>query len=151
VIRIERDPAWWVGIASHPALIGALYGMPPAAIAPFVTNPNVLPLAAEHGGFLVMRLDAVGFVYDFHTLFTPEGWGREVAGAAKEAVFEVMARGARVLTTLQCRDNPRSKPPLSFGFAAVGDWAETQLGEARCWMLTREAWEGSPARKRMLS
>lgn len=151
VIRIERDPNFWVSIAAHPALAGVLYGLAPAALVPIIAHPNVTPLAAEHGGFIFSKLDAWGFVYELHTLFTPEGWGREVAEAAKEATLQIFGQGGQVITTLQVRENRQSQPPRSFGFVAAGDWTETVVGESRCWLLTKDAWEASAVRKRMLS
>lgn len=151
VIRIERNPTFWVDVASHPALTGALYGLAPEILVPIVANPNVTPLASRHGGFIFNRLDPFGFVAELHTLFTPEGWGREVVQAGHEALEHIFGAGFQMIVTAQMRDNERSQPPRSFGFRATGYWSETQLGEAQCWFLARDAWEASPARKRRLS
>lgn len=151
VIRIERDAAFWIDVASHPALAGALYGLPPQALAAIIATPSVTPLASQHGGFIFNRLDAFGFMYELHTLFTPEGWGREVVTAGHEALERIFGSGAQVIVTAQMRDNDRSQPPRSFGFKAAGCWSETQFGEAMCWFLSHEAWQQSPAHKRRLS
>lgn len=149
VIRIERDPAFWVGIASHPEVAGALLGQPAELIGRLISDPKVLPLAAEHGGFVFTQLDAFGFVRELHTLFTEEGWGREVHAAGKEALQSVFSGPCSVVTTYQMRDNPPSQPPRSFGFVATADFVATDLGDARSWLLTKAAWLASPARRRM--
>lgn len=149
MIRIERDPEWWVAIASHPALAGALMGLRPEALAPLIALDGMMPVAAEHGGFLFAQLDGLGFVRELHTLFTPEGWGREVAAAGKQALGMLFDGPCRALTTVETAENPASRPPRSFGFQQIGDWSETTVGEARPWLLTKEAWTASPARRRM--
>lgn len=150
MIRIERDPAFWVGIASHPALAGALMGLAPEAIGPLVLLDAVQPFAADHGGFLFSRLDALGFVHELHSLFTPEGWGREVSVAGKQALAIMFDGPCRILTTLQVQSNARSHPPKSYGFVPVGDWTESAVGVVRPWLLTKEAWLGSPAHRRTI-
>ena len=147
-LRIERDPAFWTNVARHPAVRGALLGLAPERIGALAGRADMLPLAAEHGGFLFARADAMGFVAELHTLFTPEGWGREVMLAGVEAVNALWLAGYQLLTTFEMKDNPRSRPPRTFGFARAGDWRATPIGEARLWVLTRAAWIDSPAAKR---
>ena len=148
MIRIERDPAFWTAIASHPACAGALMGMPPETAGRLAQASDVLPLAAEHGGFLFVRLDALGFVCELHTLFTPEGWGREVHAAAREAIGAVWLTGFALVTTLEAEGNAASRPPRSFGFRQLGDWKTGALGTYRPWGVSLEDWKQSPAGKR---
>jgi hypothetical protein len=148
MIRIERNPVFWEKVAAHPACAPALMGATPEAVGYMAGLPIVLPLAAEHGGFFFTRLDALGLVMELHTLFTPEGWGREVLTAAKAACHVVFGAGCQVMTTMEMADNPRSQPPRSFGFKAAGEFQETALGEARVWTLARSDWEASPAFRR---
>ena len=150
MIRIERDPAWWTAIAAHPAVAGALLGLAPEAVGALAARPDLLPLAADHGGFFFGRSDATGFSCELHTLFTPEGWGREVLLAALEAFSMVFSLGFSLVTTFEVEGNAKSRPPLTFGFAIAGDWRETPVGPLRLWILTREAWTASPARRRHL-
>lgn len=118
-------------------------------IGALVAHPLVTPLRAEHGGFLFIRLDPLGRVLELHTLFTPEGWGREVHRAAKAAFDRVFTEGGQMVVTSEVEDNRRSQPPRSFGFATAGDFEPTPYAARfRTWFLTREAWEGSPARRR---
>lgn len=144
MIREERNPAFWVEVMSHPAVFGAVGQPSPQAIAEIVTRPGVLPLAAEHGGFIFSPLDALGRVAELHTAFTPKGWGREANAAGKEALNRVFRDTFQVLVTYELADNPRSQPPRSFGFVAAGDMAPSPMGLARTWMLTAAGWRGSP-------
>ena len=137
-------------MASHPAVAGALLGLDPEAVGALAARPDLLPLASEHGGFFFGRTDAMGFSCELHTLFTPEGWGREVLLAALEAFAMVFSLGFALVTTFEVETNAKSRPPLTFGFAIAGDWRETPVGTLRLWILTREAWMASPARRRHL-
>ena len=86
VIRVEKDPAWWAAIANHPAVKPCLsLSADPVDVSKMVLDPKVWPVASEHGGFLFFQRDGLGRCWELHTMFTPEGWGREVAEAAKAA------------------------------------------------------------------
>jgi hypothetical protein len=148
MIRVERDPAFWQGVAAHPAVAQALMGCDARRIGEIVGRPNILPLASEHGGFLFESRDGLGFTCELHTLFTPEGWGREVFIAAMEAFNTVFSLGLHSVTTLEVEANPKSRPALTFGFTRCGDWRETAFGPLRQWILTSEAWRASPAAAR---
>jgi hypothetical protein len=154
-LRIERDPAFWAQVLAAPEVArGAAFDQA-IDIAAVVTNPAVLPLRATHGGFLICALDPPGWVRELHSLFRQEGWGREVHGAARAALTLCFGQGMQALVTYEPRANPRSRPPRSFGFEPMGDFAvashiATRPDMAlRGWILTRRAWEGSPAFKRM--
>jgi len=149
-IREERDQAFWFDIASHPAVQGAIMGLDPRQIAEVSQRPTILPLASDNGGFFFGQMDGLGLVRELHTLYRPAGWGREVARAGKEAL-EWVFRAVQIVTTYQIEANPLSQPPRSFGFVQAGEWQKTAVGSARMWVLTRAAWEASPAHKRMLS
>lgn len=144
MIREERDPEFWVRVAQHPAVEALLGNHSPEQIASIVASERVIPLAAEHGGFLFLGLDMSARAYELHTLFTPEGWGREVHGAAKEAFNRMFAGSCAVIITMQMQDNARSQPPRSFGFIGVGDFEPSPFGISRTWILTRDAWANSP-------
>lgn len=148
-MRIDRDPAFWREVAGHPEVAPHVSLGRELDIGSVVTHPLVTPLRAEHGGFLFIRLDPLGRAVELHTLFTPEGWGREVHGAAKAAFDHVFGAGAEMVLTNEVEDNRRSQPPRSFRFAPCGDFGPTPYGPRfRTWFLTRDAWEGSPARRR---
>lgn len=146
MITESRDVAFWREIVGHPDVAHVTFGLP-FDIAGLVEHESVTPLASENGGFLFCRLDGLGRVFELHTMFRPEGRGREVSSAAKEAFAEMFARGARVITTYEVRG--WAAPPLSFGWKAAGDFSPTPLGDVRTWVLTLEGWEASPARRRM--
>jgi hypothetical protein len=148
VIRIERDPRFWTAVAAHPAVSGAVLGLAPERIGELAARPDMLPLAATHGGFLFARMDAMGFVAELHTLFTPEGWGREAMTAGVMALNALWLTGYQVLTTFEVEANRMSRPPITFGFQRAGDWRETPVGRLRMWILTRAGWEASPASTR---
>lgn len=148
-VRIERDPAFWTAVAAHPAVVHTLHGLAPEFIGQLALRDDMLPLAAEHGGFLVAKTDPLGFVAELHTLFTPEGWGREVTTNAVEGLRIVFGLGFQVLTTFEVRSNPRSRPARSFGFIRSGDWRETQIGEIRMWTITAQSWRESAVWRRV--
>lgn len=149
MIREDRDPAFWTSIYEHPAVKPHVSLGLDVDLAPLLENERVTPLRATHGGFLFVQLDGLARVYELHTLFTPEGWGREALLSAKAAFAEMFARGAHLITTYEVAGNPRSQPPLSFRFAPAGDFAPALGASLRTWTLTRNAWEASPARLRM--
>jgi hypothetical protein len=151
VIRVERNPAFWCAVCDHPDVKPHVTLGHDLDLAEVVMAESVVPLAADHGGFLFIRLDGLGRVYELHTMFTPQGWGREVATAAKAAFERMFGAGADLIVTHEVAGNRRSQPPLSFRFAPVGEFrSEPALNaDLRSWVLTRSAWEGSPARQRM--
>lgn len=123
-------------------------GLDPDQVAATAVADGVLPLASANGGFLFAKMDAMGMCCELHTLYRPEGWGREVHKAAKEA-FAFVFRFRRVVITYEVAGNARSSPPKSFGFQCAGAWKDTPIGELRAWTLTQSAWEQSPANRRL--
>lgn len=145
MIRIERDPAFWTAVAEHPEVAARLgASISAASIAGVVGRDDVLPLASVHGGYLFVKRDPLGFACELHTLFTPEGWGREALEAAVIAFNAVFIAGYQVVFTFEAQANAKSRPPLSFGFRQAGGWRETPYGPMRAWTLTAEAWRASP-------
>lgn len=130
MIREDRDPTLWTFV--DPALDWS-----------FLTSPAVTPLRSEHGGYLFVRLDALGRVLDLHAAFQRAGWGKEASRTLKAALR--LLTGWQIITVAEDAANPRSRPPLSFGFRPAGPFE----GGYRSWFLTRTAWEASPARRRM--
>lgn len=145
MIRLERSADFWRDVVRHPKVAHVTMGLP-FDIGALVEHERVIPLASEHGGFLFCQLDGLGRVFELHTLFKPEGWGREVSGAAKEAFAEMFASGARVITTYEVEG--WTAPPLSFGWRTAGDFSPSPLGNLRTWVLTLDGWEASPACRR---
>lgn len=146
----DRDPAFWDRIANHPEVSPHVFlGHEAVSLAGMVQSPLATPLRAQNGGFIFLRLDSLGRVHELHTLFTPEGWGREVLLSAKQAFARIFATGAQVIVTYEVEGWKRSQPPLSFGFKPAGDFAPALGTALRTWTLTRSAWDLSPARGRM--
>lgn len=151
MIREARDPGFWQAVADHPEVAPhVLLGRPDLDLAAIVTHESVLPLASDNGGFLFCRLDGLGRLWELHTLYRPEGWGREVLLAAKQAFQRVFEVG-QVVTTYEVEGWWRSRPPKSFGFQQAGEFrAVPDLGAAlSTWVLTKAAWEASPAHRRV--
>jgi hypothetical protein len=152
VIREDRNAAFWQSVYEHPA-VKPLVGLGrDLDLAGLVASPAVTPLRSENGGFLFVRLDGLGRVFELHTMYLPKAWGgREILIAAKQAFTEIFARGAQLVTTYEVAGNLRSQPPRSFRFAPCGPFARAEaLNVAvRTWRLTRCDWDASPARLRM--
>ena len=147
-IRIERDPAFWRGILAHPGVSHVMRGIDPgAALDAVILNSTVQPVASEHGGWLFVQMDPFGRVFDLHAAFTPEGLGREAVEALK---YGLNTLDPDCCFVFEVDDEPRSKPPLSFGFRKAGEPHMVPFfGMMTTWVLTREAWEASPVRRRM--
>lgn len=76
MIAVNRDPAFWQVVASHPS-VSPYVSFGRTVDWGFVESASVVPLASEHGGFLFFQADGLGRVYELHTLYLPEGWGRK--------------------------------------------------------------------------
>lgn len=148
-LRVERSPYFWTAVAQHPAVEPyVMQGAPADYLAEFIQRPDVLPLAAHNGGFLFH--DKGAGVYELHTLFTPEGWGREVVEASHAAAKHLfVGKKAKALTTYEQEDYRRSRPPLSHGWKPTSDFANTGIGSVRSWELTRAAWFASAVGKKV--
>lgn len=142
-MRIERNPSFWREIASHEDVSHITCG----EVVSFeeVALDNVMPYACECGGYIFIRLDPFGRIYDLHSLFTPVGWGVTAYNLGVEALNTLP--DWQVITTYQT-EHPQSRPPKSFGFQAAGDFSPTPYGLWKTWVLTRTSWESSPAFKR---
>lgn len=148
-LRIERNPYFWLNIAQRPEVEPyVLQGAPADYLAEFVIRDDVLPLAAPNGGFLFH--DKGAGVYELHTLFAPEGWGREVAEALRAATQHLLVgKKAKALTTYEQENYWRSRPPLSHGWKSTSEFANTGIGSVRSWELTRAAWLASAVGKKV--
>lgn len=147
---INRDVAFWDRIATHPEVAPHIFmGKAPETLAPLITNDRVRPYASEHGGVVFVPADSCGLAFEMHTLFTPEGWGREVAINGKAFVQDLMRTASLILTHEQ-EGHWRSRPPRSHGWVSTGDFTDTGLSaRLRLWTLTREAWIASPVGRKM--
>lgn len=147
MIRVERDPAFWLDVFAAPECANAVAGVTSDGLREVVASAMTMPLASAHGGFLFVRRDGFGRAYELHTLFKKEGWGREVLAAAKEAFGAMFVRADLVITYSDV-SNYRTRPPLSFGFRPCGKVFDNEYGRWMTWALTADAWAQSPARLR---
>jgi hypothetical protein len=147
---INRDAAFWDRIASHPAVAPHIFmGGEPQSLAPLVENPKAHPYASANGGAIFSPVDPLGFVVEMHTLYTPEGWGREVATFGKQFINDVLQTASLILTHEQ-EGHWRSRPPKSHGWQACGDYVECGFPHRlKLWALSREAWFASPVGRKM--
>ena len=144
-IRVERDKEFWRKVLFHDDVKDTLLDLSPDEFLECITSPVVTPLADIHGGFICARVGSTPLVQEFHTAFLPEGWGREVHNAAKEAIGYMFNNGVKLLITYEDKNNPRSRPPKSFGF-------ETDTGpnnKYQLWFLSLGNWLASPAYRRL--
>ena len=145
-----RDPTFWRAVYEHPEVRPHVGLGQDIDIEAIVADERVTLYRSTNGGYLFVRLDGHGIVVELHSLFTPEGWGRETTLALRMALAEVFAAGAQVVTTFEVAGNWRSRAPLSFGFQPAGPFAPVShlSAELRSWVLTRVAWEASPVFRR---
>lgn len=144
-----RDADFWSTVASHPEVAPHVTLGQSVDVGRLVQHPLVEPYRYDHGGFLLVRLDSLGRCYELHTLFTPEAWGRAVNVAAKD-MFRKVFRHADVVMTHEVEGWWRSRPPKSFGFSRASDFRAAPYGVAlSTWVLTKAAWEASPAARKV--
>lgn len=147
---ISRDVAFWDRIAAHPEVAPHIFmGREPETLGPLILNPLTKPYASNNGGVLFLPVDPLGFVVEMHTMFTPEGWGREVALNGKRFVNDVL-RSASLILTHEQEGHWRSRPPRSHGWRACGEFKDTGFPHRlKLWALSREAWFASPVGRKM--
>lgn len=136
---------FWEPIASHPDVAPHLLGVTTDQLSMILASDRIVPLAAEHGGFIFAQMDGIGRVFEYHTLFLAEGHGREAHRALKDALCYMLDNGLEVLTTQEVEGG--AHPPRSFGFVPAGDFLPCHLGSLRPWLLTRQMWRASPGGK----
>jgi len=147
---ICRDVTWWDHIASHPEVSPHIFmDRDPTSLGVLIDNPANLPLRSEHGGVILIAMDAFGLVREMHTLYSPEGWGREVAMNGKLFMREAFLT-TQVLFTHEQEGNWRSKPPRSHGWKECSEYCYVDLPKRlKLWMLTREAFFASPVGRKL--
>jgi hypothetical protein len=145
MLHLERDPAFWARIVSHPQVAHVMHGQPQDGLAALLDRENVIPLANEFGGYILIPIDVHARVLELHALITPEGWGKNaVKGAAfaAECVFE----WADLVIAYRVLEWPRFRPWRSFGFEPAGEMFQAHGLHYQTWMLPKMTWQSSPAR-----
>ena len=147
---ICRDAEFWDGVANHPEVAPHIFmGMEPTSLAPILDNPDNLPMRSEHGGLIFTAAGSFGMVRELHTLYTPEGWGREVAMNAKHFMREAF-KDCQIIVTQEQEGNWRSVPPKSHGWKSVGEYCYVGMPvRLKLWMLTKEAFDASPVGRKL--
>lgn len=140
---INRDPEFWNRISNHPDVAKTKFGEDVSFEA--VTFEHVFPFSSKHGGYILVKIHPICGIWDLHAMFTPEGWGKEAHALGVE-LLNTLPQWQ--LITAQETQFKNSQPPRSFGFVEAGPFTETPYGDWRTWILTRKAWEGSPAKLR---
>ena len=145
-MRLERSIDFWWPIFEAPECQAAHCGLTASRdeVEAFLQVEGVKPLVGEHGGYIFVPKDATGLIYELHSLFRKPGWGREAAKVGKSALRHMFGEGMQVLLTQEIQG--LQNPPLSYGWVkAHSDFRELPIGSVRIWVLTRDAWEQSPA------
>lgn len=147
---ICRDVEFWDEVATHPEVAPHVFmGLEPCSTAPLVQMVGAIPFASENGGLIFAPMDAHGMIYELHTLYKPEGWGREVAMFAKQCFDKVFSTASLVVTHEQ-EGSPHTRPPLSYGWKSCGEYCYTDLPKKlRLWSLTREDFYASPVGRKL--
>lgn len=147
---INRDVSFWDEVASHPEVAPHVFmDQPVRSMESLISHPGVLPFSSENGGVLFISSDPLGMVREMHTMYKPEGWGREVAVFGKQFVQEAF-RHCSLITTNEQEDHWRSSPPKSHGWKVSGEFRDVGLSRrVRLWFLTKEAWALSPIGRKM--
>lgn len=150
MIEPNRDVEFWEDVANHPAVSPHVFmGLDPVSLAPLILMDRCVPLASENGGLIFAPLDPHGMIYELHTLYRPEGWGREVAGFAKHC-FDQMFLAASLIVTHEQEGSKHTRPPLSYGWKSCGEYCYTELPKRlRLWSLTREDFYASPVGRKL--
>lgn len=146
----NRDASFWDAVAAHPQVApGVFMGLDQVSAAPLIEAESSIPLASENGGLIFEAKDHLGFTYELHTLYRPEGWGREVNRHAKDCFAYVFER-ASVIVTHEQEGQKQTRPPLSFGWRPAGEYKEVGLPRRlKLWILTRDAWMSSPVGRKL--
>lgn len=141
---IDRDEVFWRSVCEHPDVEPWVsLGIKTDWLAPLLGAAHVQPFRSEHGGYFLVKMDPLGRLWDLHAAFTPEGWGAEASSTLKATLRDL--GGWDLITSTEVGGNWRSRPPRSFGFRP----SAPAHGGYRTWILTRAAWEASPAYRRM--
>lgn len=138
------DAEWWDEIAAHPEVAPHIFlGHPPFSLSLLLDQPGAFGLKSENGGCIFIPRDPLGMVLEMHTLFRPEGWGREVAKVVR-SFMQTAFESASVILTHEQEGHWRSRPPKSHGWVPCADYQDVGLPRRlRLWALTREGWMNS--------
>lgn len=147
---INRDVQFWDSISSHVEVAPFVFmGVPVQSLDVLIVNENNEPFASKNGGVLFVKTDHLGSIYEMHTMFRPEGWGREVAVTGAKALHHIFSKALLVFTYEQ-EGHWQSRPPKSHRWKSSGDFVDQGLSKRlKLWYLTRDDWLSSPVGKKI--
>lgn len=117
MLERQADPRHLNGVANDPRVFPliAFDGCDRFDLTKALDDPTTYALATEYGGFIFVRQQPA--IYQLHTMFLPEGWGRHAYRAAIEAAQWMFTRtDCMEILTVSPDDNPRSRPFRGLGF-----------------------------------
>lgn len=147
---INRDVSFWDSIASHADVAPAVFmNCPIQSLALLISNEKNEPFSSQNGGVLFVKTDHLGAIYEMHTMFRPEGWGREVAVTGAKALHHIFTKALLVFTYEQ-EGHWQSRPPKSHRWKSSGEFIDQGLSKRlKLWYLTRDDWLSSPVGKKI--
>lgn len=147
---VNRDVSFWDSIAFHPEVAPFVFlDHPRSSLSVLIEDEKNVPFSSDHGGVLFVKTDHLGSVYEMHTMFTPEGWGREVALTGAASLHNIFKTALMVFTYEQ-EGHWRSCPPKGHRWKSSGDFVDHGLSKRlKLWYLTRDDWLSSPVGKKI--
>lgn len=147
---INRNVEFWDSVAFHPKVAPFVFmDCEKQSLAPLIENESNDPFSSENGGVLFVKTDHLGSIYEMHTLFTSEGWGREVAVTGAKALHHIFSKALLVFTYEQ-EGYWKSRPPKSHRWKSSGEFVDQGLSKRlKLWYLTRDDWLSSPVGKKI--
>lgn len=146
---INRSAEFWDGVASSPEVAPFVFmDLPVQSLGGLVENENNEPFASDNGGVLFVKTDHLGSIYEMHTMFRPEGWGREVAITGAKALHYIFSK-ALIVFTYEQEGHWQSRPPKSHRWKSSGEFVDQGLSKRlKLWYLTRDDFLSSPVGKK---
>jgi hypothetical protein len=118
MLRRTFSPAFFNQVANDPTVRPWLGGADgPVDLAPLIENPAHVALQGEHGGFLLVRQDSLGAIYELHTLFKKKGRGKPFFAEARDMFRFMFTRTDCLEIVTKCPDN---NPGARMAAATVG-------------------------------
>lgn len=147
---INRSPEFWDGVAFHEEVAPFVFmGGEKQSLYSLVDDVRNVPFASENGGVLFVKTDHLGSIYEMHTMFTPAGWGREVAVTGAQALHNIFETAVMVFTYEQ-EGHWRSRPPKAHRWKSSGEFVDHGFSKRlKMWYLTRDDWLSSPVGKKI--
>ena len=148
---INRSADFWDSVAFDPDVAPFVFmDAPRQSLSVLVGDESNEPFASDNGGVLFVKTDHLGSIYEMHTMFRPEGWGREVAITGAKALHHIFSKALLVFTYEQ-EGHWQSRPPKSHRWKSSGEFIDQGLSKRlKLWYLTRDDFLSSPVGKKSL-